>query len=555
MDYSQTTLIVTFHARRKITRREDADSYLKNAKGYVRARHVYRFTNSVLAEVKAGQLDAFASDLINYDDVEFFEYNYILHPAAINECLGSWQPQSKWASRIAKDLHRLDYSPYAGIGVKIAMIDSGLSPHPYLPATSFFQASYFEMLWPEYVKGNAKAQADIDVIASLESSFPYPLSDGASLSDQQYFLSEAGRKIADISYEIWEDWLPQGIQWHSSAMSAYKQHMSQGGNKLATFKAPHLPKFPLTDWHGLYGQIRRISLGSRNFIADNLDITDRHGHGTQMAGIIFGRAGASLLEPNQAKRSELQRFEVDVIGVVPNAELLVLKCYDIDDIDNGTVDAMIRALEYAESENADVVYCGLAFDPGPRGITTKTAIALERTIDALSQANVAVVCPAGNGNKPELEFPAACSSAVAVTAVSLDMKGQVRLSDYSSHAGRREKVDFTAFGGDELLSVITTDLNFGFTQASGTSVAAAIAVGIISKDISKEYRLAREKEYNEAMYEAVRSGYTPSIPFLNPYDSKVSIRGLLNDIKSRADKTLFPTTTFPSSLYGYGLII
>src|SRR3954468_2670357 len=107
MDYSQTTLIITFHARRRITRREDADSYLKNAKGYVRARHVYRFTNSVLAEVKVGQLDAFVSELINYDDVEFCEYNYILHPTAIHECLGSWQAESKWTSQRAKDLHRL----------------------------------------------------------------------------------------------------------------------------------------------------------------------------------------------------------------------------------------------------------------------------------------------------------------------------------------------------------------------------------------------------------------------------------------------------------------
>jgi subtilisin family serine protease len=555
MEHSQTTLIITFHPRRKLTRREDADSYLKNAKGYVRARHVYRFTNSVLAEVQAGQLDTLIGDLINYDDIEFFEYNYILHPAAIHECLGSWQPASKWASRPATDLHRLDFSPYAGVGVKVAMIDSGLSPHPYLPATSFFQASHFNMLWPEYVKDNGAAQAEIDVIASLESHYPYPLTDGATPSEQQDFLSEAGRRFYIVADEIWENWLPHGTEWVNSAMTGYKQHMSQPGNSPSMFATPPLPTFPLTDSHGLYGQIRRISLGSRNFVDDNLDITDTHGHGTQMAGIMFGRAGASLLEPDQAKRREFQRFEVDVIGVVPNAELLVLKCYDGDNIDGGTVDTMIRALEYAEAENANVVYCGLAFDPGPKGIASKTAIALERTIDALYQTNVAVVCPAGNGNKPELEFPAACSSSVAVTAVSFDIHGRVRLSDYSSRAGRREKVDFTAFGGDESLGVVTTDLNFGFTQASGTSVAAGIAAGIIAKDISKKYRHARETEYKDAMYQAFKSGVPPSIPLLNPYQSQVSIRHLLTDIKSRADQAPFPNTTFPSSLYGYGLII
>jgi hypothetical protein len=559
MNYSKNTLIVTFRDRIRVADEQAAEALLYKAKGFVRVRHLYRFSHSALVQVGDNKLDEFMEDMKNYDDVERCQYNFILYPCAINQQIASWSPAFNWGCQHIRSLHGLDVAPHLGTGVKVAMIDSGMAPHPLLPAPSFTQAANFTHLWPRFAQGNPNAERIMSQLLQLESSPSFPLLPDARPSDQADFLIRAEDQLAKFHLQLWKQWLPGGIQWYNDAATAYTKYLTNRTASTATsFKASLLPPFPLTDSHALCGELRRISTRSRSFVGETLSIEDTHGHGTQMAGIIAGRAGASSVETDPNKKRELEKYETDVLGIVPNAELLILKCYDKDDVDNSTVDSLIRALEYGVEQNADIVFCGLAFDTGPKGIDTKTAIALDRTINALSQRNVFVVCAAGNNSKKELELPAACHSSLAISAVTTDSWSSILFADYSNSAGPREKVDFAAFGGDESLGALTTGLDFGYSRVHGTSVAAAIATGIIARDISKAYLAVRKGEYEDEMYKGVYNANQPSVPLMNPYAppsgnpvSPVKPVAIIREARKKA----LPINPYPPALIGSGLIV
>jgi subtilisin family serine protease len=242
------------------------------------------------------------------------------------------------------------------------------------------------------------------------------------------------------------------------------------------------------------------------------------------------------------------------MGVVPAAELMILKCFDQDKIKESNVDALIKALEHAHDHKADIVYCGLAFDPGPRGIPTKTAITLDRTIQILAQEDIPVVCPSGNQGKAELEFPAACSGAFAVTAITKDTNNQLALTSYSNYASPVEDVQFTAFGGEGSTKVITTDISFGFTRVTGTSVAAAIATGIIARFLSKKNTELRDKQYNDAMYKLLHSGVAPTLPMPFIDSPRVSLREIINEARLKTFSSLLPGAAPIRQAFGNGLI-
>jgi subtilisin family serine protease len=548
MNWSDRTVIVSFRNR---TKNIEAEEYLKRAEGFVRIKHAYRLTNSALVEVIPGMVNAFISDMKNYDDVEYCEYNYYVLPQAINEYIGSWSESSNWSCREVRDIHGLATAPLSGVNTKIAIIDSGISPHPYLPALSFSQSLSFIEQWPDDIKGIIPAERYIRRIASLESNRPYPLSSGATQPVCRRFQYRAEVDLLDFYRELWEAWLPNGVQWHQNTIPLYRAFLSQQSSNV--FGGPSLPRYPMSR-HAVCGLLRRISPDSWNYIDDKLDVEDSHGHGTHIAGIIAGRAGASLAESVASKKTTLEKYETDVMGVVPAAELMILKCFDQDKIKESNVDALIKALEHAHDHKADIVYCGLAFDPGPRGIPTKTAITLDRTIQILAQEDIPVVCPSGNQGKAELEFPAACSGAFAVTAITKDTNNQLALTSYSNYASPVEDVQFTAFGGEGSTKVITTDISFGFTRVTGTSVAAAIATGIIARFLSKKNTELRDKQYNDAMYKLLHSGVAPTLPMPFIDSPRVSLREIINEARLKTFSSLLPGAAPIRQAFGNGLI-
>lgn len=542
MLWSESTVIVGFSDSFNIAA---AANYLRSVIGFIAVKHKYQLSNSVLVEVHPKQLDAFISDVRRRDGVEYCEYNHLIYPTAFNDEVGEWSSASEWSCRPVRRLHRVNKDSYAGEGITIAIIDSGLSPHPYLPATSFTQSISFSELWPDIVKGNLAAQAEIRNIAHLERSWPSPMSSESTPQQQWVFFQEAINHLRAFQNEIWKEWLPLAVGWYNDNIRLSRAGLPNQGSLL--------PSYPIHP-RGVCGPLRRVSLYSRNFVNDNFHTDDSLGHGTQMVGLISGKACTSLIEDNPEKKDQLSKFEVDVLGIVPNAELMILKCYDQNNLQASNVDAMIRALEHAEKHNADIIYFGLAFDPGPRGIPSKTAITLDRTIQHLVQEDVPVICPAGNNHKPELDFPAACDGVITITAEIQDKKGSALLAPYSNFAGPNETVHFSAFGGDDFLAPLSTDLNFGFKRVWGTSVAAAIATGIFAKYLSERYINLRRQQYEDVLFQTLRSGNAPSLPLPLTRVPRIKIDELITAARAHAlpsDKIGAP---YPSPQFGYGFI-
>ena len=76
-----------------------------------------------------------------------------------------------------------------------------------------------------------------------------------------------------------------------------------------------------------------------NFVQNNNDLKDNHGHGTHIAGIIGAEGGNGK----------------GISGVAPKVSLMVLKYYDPKARNNSNLRNTIRAIEYATQMNAKII--------------------------------------------------------------------------------------------------------------------------------------------------------------------------------------------------------
>jgi subtilisin family serine protease len=157
----------------------------------------------------------------------------------------------------------------------------------------------------------------------------------------------------------------------------------------------------------------RVDLArSRNFTSegDPDDVTDHHGHGTHVAGIIGG-AG------NQFR------------GVAPEVEFIVCKVFD------GTGQAteegaVIEAVRWAVSQGADIINYSGGFAPvyqgvpliAPPWVWPDELLEEEQEFQRAVEAGVVAVVSAGNegalGHSGTLSLPATCSAVISVGAIS-----------------------------------------------------------------------------------------------------------------------------------------
>jgi subtilisin family serine protease len=536
MSHSGNSVIVGFHGRGPMTM-EYADNALKQIDGFITIIHLYKYINAGLVQVDPGLIGKFMSDALSLDIVEYCNNNFAISLCSFNDIIERHYAESSLATKKVKSFHKLSTTDNAGSGIKIAMVDSGLQPHPYLPSTSFTEARVFSEFWPEPFTSLNKLKnlpdviashkdhlarldhvrrtqqsllqqfewekmqtetrevtqkllrveflnsliSGVDMLAELES-MKAPLSPNATETDKDEYKIAIAQVKEAVFEKGWLSWANDADDWHTF--------------RTISSLVPDVPNF-----RGFLGQLRILSNASWDFVNNRLNVGDTVGHGTQMAGLLVG-------QPKPIGPPELTYATcVDVMGLVPNAELMVLKCYDSEKLDQSNLDAVIRALEHALENDADVVYVGVSFG---QQIQPKAALALARTIQALAANEIPVVCPAGNNGTAGLDFPAAMSEAVAVTAIRLG-RAKPNFSKRSNWAGAGEKVDFAAFGGDEDEFIISTDLNYGFAKISGTSVAAAISAGLIAKALSDNYNKRLIERYRKYMNDAI-DVHTPFKP-------------------------------------------
>jgi len=206
-----------------------------------------------------------------------------------------------------------------------------------------------------------------------------------------------------------------------------------------------------TDGSGHYGY---------DFVNNDDDPMDGHGHGTHVAGTIaaVGNNGAG------------------VVGVAPQARIMALKGFS--DSGFGSDDTLANAIRYAADNGAKV----LNNSWGPLARNPSNPI-LEDAVDYADSAGCIVVFAAGNSNDDVQYYsPANYSGTVAVAAIDHDDE-KASFSNYGS------LIDVAA-PGVNILSLRAAGTSFGtslneyYTREKGTSMACPHVSGMIALALS-----------------------------------------------------------------------
>lgn len=182
-----------------------------------------------------------------------------------------------------------------------------------------------------------------------------------------------------------------------------------------------------------------------NFVDNSLDVMDRFGHGTHVAGIIGAKGNNGI----------------GVAGLAWNVNLLAVKV--LGDNGQGSTAAVMKGIQYAADMGAKVINMSLGSPDTAIDPALQTAIAYANAKGSL------VVAAAGN-NRGGVGSPANDPGAIAVSSTSKFLFWEY-LSWFSN---RGDKIEVSAPGGG-IWSTVPMNPNqtgaTGYGKLSGTSMA------------------------------------------------------------------------------------
>lgn len=195
-------------------------------------------------------------------------------------------------------------------------------------------------------------------------------------------------------------------------------------------------------------------VGGYDFVHDDNDPSDDHGHGTHVAGIA-----AAAIDNAQG-----------TAGVCPGCSLMPIKV--LNEHNSGTWFNAAQGLVYAVDNGADIINMSLGATTGSETIATAIAYAVSQ--------GVLVVAAAGNEGSHEPFYPAAYDGVLAVSASDSDdvLWG---LSNFGHY------IDVAAPG----YLIYSTDRQLdntynGYSFKSGTSMAAPHVAGLAGLLLSQD---------------------------------------------------------------------
>jgi subtilisin len=192
--------------------------------------------------------------------------------------------------------------------------------------------------------------------------------------------------------------------------------------------------------------------GGYNFAYDNNDPFDdtRIGHGTHVAGIIAARDNGT-----------------GVVGVAPDASIYAVKVLNGGMM--GSTSDILSGIEWAIANNMNVITMsfGVPFDP------LYYSQAVEEACSKAYAAGIILVAAAGNSNQPNVDYPAAFDSVIAVSATARD-DSRAPFSNYGT------KTELAAPG----VEIKSTVPGGGYAVLSGTSQAAPHVAGVAALILS-----------------------------------------------------------------------
>lgn len=195
-------------------------------------------------------------------------------------------------------------------------------------------------------------------------------------------------------------------------------------------------------------------LPGHDFVNDDADPTDDHGHGTHTAGII-----AAGIDNG-----------VGMVGICPDCSLLPVKVLNQNNA--GTWSGVAQGILFATDQGARVISLSLG-----AAVSSKT---LEAAVSYAVEHNVLIVAAAGNMGVDRKFYPAALDGVMAVSATDANDERWVlsNMGDY---------IDVAA-PGHAVFSTYNDLQNYygGYNYMSGTSMAAPHVAGLAGLLLSQK---------------------------------------------------------------------
>ncbi|MBX7231526.1 MAG: S8 family serine peptidase [Bdellovibrionales bacterium] len=245
-----------------------------------------------------------------------------------------------------------------------------------------------------------------------------------------------------------------------------------------------------------------------NFVKNSRDLTDNHGHGTHIAGIIGAVGGNGI----------------GISGISPKVSMMILKYYDPKATESSNLLNTVKAINYAVSKGANIInYSGGGLEPSNEE---------KKAIQMAEKKGILFVAAAGNersNSDIKKYYPAdyGLSNIISVTAIDKN-KSILPSSNYGE-----QSVDIAAPGND----IYSTLPNGQYGFLTGTSQATAFVSGVAALVMANNSELKKAeqiKKYLTQTGDAVEelSGKTRYHKVLNSYkalaiqDSDLSITGV-----------------------------
>lgn len=192
-----------------------------------------------------------------------------------------------------------------------------------------------------------------------------------------------------------------------------------------------------------------------NFLANNSNLDDEHGHGTGITSII-------------AANSNNWR---GIAGINWRAKVMILKA--LNNLGGGEFEDVSRAIRYAADNGAKVI--NMSF-----GASTGLSV-LSSAVDYAISKGVVIVAAAGNDGQNRLLYPARYPQVISV--------GSINNSDQkSSFTNYGDGLDLAAIGEDITMASIGSPSMY--TTGSGSSFAAAQVTGVVSLMLAQHPQLS-----------------------------------------------------------------
>ena len=199
----------------------------------------------------------------------------------------------------------------------------------------------------------------------------------------------------------------------------------------------------------------RILSDGYNFVAGNADTSDDNGHGTMSAGIIAAGVDNGT----------------GLSGATQSCSILPVKVLDAKG--NGQVSKIAAGITYAADYGADVINLSLG--------CPESSQTLQDAVNYAYGKGVIVIAASGNSGG-SIQYPAACSHALSVGAVT----SASVIATYSNYGSQQGLV---AVGS----GIFSTSLNGGYAVGSGTSYAAPFVSSLAALLLSVDPALSPDE--------------------------------------------------------------